>query len=89
MRKLNILVSPDKFKYSLSAKRICQVVEATLPASKYTIKSVPLADGGEGSLVAIEPNLQVERVEMTVNDPLFRPVRTHYLFDRISRTSYI
>lgn len=78
---MHILISPDKFKSSLTAFEVCEAIERgvrqVLPEA--TITKLPLADGGEGTLEILESNLLAERVEMEVSDPLFRPVKAYYL----------
>lgn len=44
-----ILISPDKFKYSLTGEQICRIISEALP-KQYIKKSLPLADGGDGSI---------------------------------------
>lgn len=77
---MNILIAPDKFKGSLTALEVCNAVEAgainILPTSKIT--KLPLADGGEGSLEAIEKAIQFKRILIEVKDPLYRKVKTYY-----------
>ncbi|MCP5062116.1 MAG: glycerate kinase [Ignavibacteriae bacterium] len=77
---MNILIAPDKFKGSLTALEVCNAVEAgainILPTSKIT--KLPLADGGEGSLEAIEKTIQFKRISIEVKDPLFRKIKTYY-----------
>ena len=77
---MKILICPDKFKGSLSAKEVCEAIEKGIievfPEAKTT--SIPMADGGEGTLDILEAALGLERVSVTVPDPLFRPVQAWY-----------
>lgn len=41
--------------------------------------SLPLADGGEGTLDVLETNLDLEKVEVIVSDPIFRHINAYYL----------
>ena len=51
-KSLNILILPDKFKGSLTAPEIAEVISSVIQARTklWKIESVPLADGGDGSL---------------------------------------
>lgn len=77
---MKILIIPDKFKGSLSSTQVCDVIEkgikTILPESKIT--KLPLADGGEESLEALETQLKFERVYLKVHDSLNRPIETFY-----------
>lgn len=42
------------------------------------VRSIPLADGGEGTLDILIPLLGLDTVHATVHDPLFRPITAHY-----------
>lgn len=71
---LKYLIAPDKFKGSFDAAKASEIIkEAILKVDKEAqIKQLPLADGGEGTLLALSKifNARVEEVE--VCDPLFR-----------------
>jgi glycerate 2-kinase len=77
---MNILIAPDKYKGSLSAKDVCQALYKGLqlkyPSS--TIISKPLADGGDGSLDVLEYYHEVKTITKTVQDPLGRPIVAQY-----------
>src|SRR5690625_7402466 len=77
---MRILIAPDSFKGSLSAQEVCVHLKAgmELADSSLEVNSVPLADGGEGTVEAILYSLQGEWVEVEVQDPLFRPVTAWY-----------
>ena len=47
---MRVLIAPDKFKGSLTAREVCAAIADGLHAinSSLTIVSVPLTDGGEG-----------------------------------------
>ncbi|PKL86990.1 MAG: glycerate kinase, partial [Ignavibacteriae bacterium HGW-Ignavibacteriae-2] len=77
---MNILIAPDKFKYSLTAKEVCEAVEKGI--RKYmpsaNIIKIPLADGGEGSLETLENTIKFERVYLKVKNPVFKSIKTFY-----------
>lgn len=47
-----VLIAPDKFKGTLSAQEVADALSAGL-AAKTDVRTIPLADGGDGSLEAI------------------------------------
>ncbi|HRG79076.1 MAG TPA: glycerate kinase, partial [Cyclobacteriaceae bacterium] len=55
---MTILIAPDKFKGSLSAKEVCEAVYDGLIKldPSLSIISVPLADGGEGTYELLTTN---------------------------------
>ncbi len=47
---MTILIAPDKFKGSLSAHEVCEIVSGELRSNgSFQIVALPLADGGEGT----------------------------------------
>lgn len=77
---MKILLAPDKFKDSLSARQVCDAlktgIEKSIPNAE--IISFPLADGGEGTLEVARELLSLELVTIPVRDPLFRTVQAVY-----------
>ncbi|MFO7816274.1 MAG: glycerate kinase [Desulfovibrionales bacterium] len=69
---MRIVLAPDSFKGSLSAGQVCEAaksgIKEILPAAK--IKEIPLADGGEGTLQALESELCCKRIRTRVTKPL-------------------
>ena len=76
----HVVIAPDKFKGSLTAAEVCQTVAKGIRRfDKHTkITELPLADGGEGTLDILTAQLGLQTVQLTVNDPLFRPVAAYY-----------
>jgi glycerate kinase len=77
---MKIVLAPDKFKDSLSAIEVCDNLIEGLSNknSNYDYISCPMADGGEGSLEILKYYLDLEPIDLIVNDPLFRPVKSTY-----------
>ncbi len=77
---MKVLVASDKFKGSLTALEACLAIKEGV--LKYDLSAsvvlLPLADGGEGSLEAIEGTLQFKREFVTVNNPIFKHIDTFY-----------
>lgn len=86
---MHILIAPDKFKGTLTAKEVTTFLkEGILKYSpKHEITELPLADGGEGSMEAIKAALGGEYVQMFVKNPLFKTDTASYL--RVGETAYI
>ncbi len=89
--KQNILIIPDSFKGSLSAFEIAEIVSIKLKESNLplAITSLPLADGGEGSLGAIQQSKNLLSTKLEISDPLYNKIEADYLFDKESNTAYI
>lgn len=77
---LKILIAPDKFKGSLSAPQVCDILSKailrTLPNT--AIKVQPMADGGDGSIDLLEEIWEMEKQTLPVHDPLFRSIEASY-----------
>ena len=84
---MKILIAPDSFKGSLSAREICSLFLSEIKGLE--IDGVPLADGGEGSLEAIALQKHFKRVDLKVNNPLFDTVNAYYLLDDGTQTAYV
>ena len=69
---MKILIAPDKFKGSLSAREVAENIAAglrdVLPDAK--IDMVPMADGGEGTAEVIGDALGGSWVNCAAHDPL-------------------
>jgi glycerate kinase len=76
---MNILIAPDSFKDSLSAKLVAENLKkglvCSLPTAK--IKILPLADGGEGTLDALDNSFK--KITYKAVDALSRPIESYYL----------
>ena len=77
---MRVLVIPDKFKDSLSAFEVVDAIKKGLlmKSQKLSIASIPIGDGGGGSLRIIERTLQTQIRKVSVSDPLFRPITASY-----------
>jgi glycerate 2-kinase len=77
-----ILIAPDKFKGSLSAREVAENIAIglrdVLPGAK--IEIVPMADGGEGTVEAICDALGGWWKTCNVHDPLGRGIEARYAF---------
>jgi glycerate 2-kinase len=79
---MKILVAPDKFKGSLSAREVAENIaiglREVLPEAKIDI--VAMADGGEGTADVICDALHGSWVNCRAHDPLGREIEARYAF---------
>jgi glycerate kinase len=79
---VRILIAPDKFKGSLSAKEVADNIAIglhdVLPDA--TIDTMPVADGGEGTANAICDVCGGEWVRCAAHDALGRPIEAQYVW---------
>ncbi len=72
---MKFIFAPDSFKGSLSALESCDILErvtARIFPGTETV-SVPVADGGEGTVDALLRAMGGERIQTRVTGPLFEP----------------
>ena len=76
---MKILIAPDKFKGSLTAKEVCEAVKTGINRlyPEYRLVELPLADGGEGFSEAIIGEKSYEKLECLVKDPIGRNLNSH------------
>jgi glycerate 2-kinase len=77
---MNILIAMDSLKGSLSSIEANKVMAQGLlqVESNWTIQTVPVADGGEGTVEALVNATDGEFIEAVVTGPLGKPVRSTY-----------
>lgn len=77
---MNILLAPDSFKDSLTATEVCDSMRKGIlkvnPGA--TIVSLPMADGGEGTLEALTAVTKGKIIFSTTFDPLMRSIESRY-----------
>jgi glycerate kinase len=80
-RPLTILITPDSFKGSLTSVEVARALAAGWARARPDDRLVlaPLADGGEGTLVAIEAAGGWTWQEAAAHDPLGRPLVARWL----------
>lgn len=88
---VHILISPDKFKGSLSASQVCVALEKGIKKRrpKTVFTTLPLADGGEGTLEVIQQLHGGTWITADTFDPLMRPIQADYLWLADQKTAYI
>ncbi|MFC1234469.1 glycerate kinase [Vibrio sp. F74] len=77
---MKIVIAPDSFKESLTAKEVCQAIENGLRRvwKEAEIVHVPVADGGEGTVQSLVDATQGKIVELTATGPLKKKVGAFY-----------
>ena len=77
---MKFILIPDSFKGTLSSGQICGVMEETIkkhfPGSRTV--SIPVADGGEGSVDAFISAVGGDKEYVTVKNPYFEDMRSYY-----------
>ena len=79
-RLRHIILIPDSFKGNLSSTTICETMAEVIlrHAPSTLITSIPVADGGEGSVDAFLAAMGGERISLTVQGPFGEPVESFY-----------
>ncbi|HOX39136.1 MAG TPA: glycerate kinase [Candidatus Brocadiia bacterium] len=77
---MRIIIAPDSFKESMSALEAARAMERGVRKAcpNADTKIMPMADGGEGTAEALVGATGGRMVEVTVTDPLGRPVSAKY-----------
>lgn len=65
-----VVIAPDKFRGTATARDICAAVEAVATDSGWHCRSIPLADGGEGTLDALGGPNRIATVTGPLGDPV-------------------
>lgn len=88
---MKIIISPDSFKGSCSATQVAKSIEETIYELNNTIDvvTIPVADGGEGTIDAITTCVDATIYEVEVSDPLGRPMTAKYAMLNDSQTAII
>lgn len=88
---MNILIACDSFKDALDAPSVCRAIERGLHEADPSVQTriFPLADGGEGLSDVLNHHLGLKRVELEVNNPLFRKIKAFYTITTDEKTAFI
>jgi glycerate kinase len=73
-----VLVAPDSFKGTFSAREVAAALAAGLRSAGREADELPVADGGEGTMEVLVTALGGELRAVTVSDPLGRPVEAQF-----------
>src|SRR5947209_18861157 len=89
--EMRILIAPDKFKGSLSAREVADHIATGLRERlpEAIIKTLPIADGGEGTAEVIRDARGGELVTCVAHDALGRAVEGGYVWLHDTATAVI
>lgn len=75
-----IILMPDSFKGTMSSSEICAIMAGQIKKHEPDAKiiSIPVADGGEGSVDAFLAAMGGERIRLPVSGPYMDPVDAFY-----------
>lgn len=76
------LIAPNTFKGSLSATEAAKAIERGIQKadSSFSIKSIPLADGGDGTSRLLSQQMGAEWIEMESMNPIGDPISAGFGF---------
>jgi glycerate kinase len=79
---MKILIAPDKFKGSLNAREVADNIASGLRDvfPDATIKTMPVADGGEGTADVIRHACGGEELQVAAHDALGREIEASYVW---------
>lgn len=86
---IKILVVPDKFKGSITSNKICSIAQNAAADKALEIKTIPIADGGDGSLDILIEILDLQKISIHTYDPLMRKILAYYAIDQKAKVAYI
>ncbi|EJL7014308.1 glycerate kinase [Vibrio cholerae] len=77
---MKVVIAPDSFKESLTAKQVCDAIQAGLARVWHDTKfvAIPVADGGEGTVQSLVDATQGRLVEVKVMGPQGKRVEAFY-----------
>lgn len=76
----HIILIPDSFKGTFSSEALCATMETVIKrhAPDVLVTSIPVADGGEGSVDAFLAAIGGEKIETSVQGPFGKPLDSFY-----------
>lgn len=79
-KNLTIVLAPDSFKESMSAKEVCEAMEAGIKKinKDITCIQVPMADGGEGTMQSLVDATDGKVYSLNVVGPLGDEIKAEY-----------
>lgn len=86
MKVLSII---DSFKGTLTSNELGMIMTDVLRRKHIEADYLPISDGGDGFLDAIEKMVRAKRINVRVLDPLGRQIETYYLYDEDEKCAYI
>lgn len=87
-----IVIAPDSFKESMSAKEAGEAIKSgfyQVFGDHLDYKIIPMADGGEGTMEALMEAYDAKLISIEVHDPLHRIIETNYAISADNQTAMI
>lgn len=86
---MHILIAPDKFKLTMTAMKVTEIIAAVFEEHGHEIIRCPLADGGEGTFELLAASCNGSIHTMEVSDPLGKNVKAAFGFSPEKSTAFI
>jgi len=88
---MRILIAPDKFKGSLTALQVCEIIRSTILENhpEHKVDTIPLSDGGEGTCDQLTRYSKGKSVSLAVFDPLMREIESSYGISADGKTAFV
>ncbi|MDQ0175685.1 glycerate kinase [Bacillus chungangensis] len=88
---MKIVIAPDSFKESLTAREVAEAIEKGLASifPEAEIVKIPMADGGEGTVQSLVDATNGKIIEKTVTGPMGTPVNAYFGLLGDGRTAVI
>jgi glycerate kinase len=85
------ILIPDSFKGTMTSEEVCTIMEKAITKNypEADIISIPVADGGEGSVAAFLKAVGGEKITVTVKGPYFQDMEAFYGIIENGRTAVI
>jgi len=77
---MKILVASDSFKGSLTSLEVGEICKYKLP--NHEVDIIPVSDGGEGLIPALENNLQGSKVKLKIRNSINEIIEGYYLLSK-------
>jgi len=75
---MKVLIAPDSFKSTLTSIQAVEIIADVFKSEDFKTHSVPIGDGGEGTVDALIYSLGGKKKYIEVLDPLGRKIKTYY-----------
>ena len=88
---MHIVIAPNAFKGSLSARQAADCIAEGLQQSNLSCRLTifPIADGGDGTATLIADKMKSQAIKKTVHDPLGRKIQVDFGWVEKSKTALI
>jgi glycerate kinase len=75
---MNILVCPDSFKGTLTSFEVSEIISNVLTDYGFNATSLPIGDGGEGTVESILKGIGGEKVSVRVKNPFGKVIDSYF-----------